>query len=182
MAAITYDQMLKQAIDKGQIADASGWFVDTFAKLKTIDTSRFIRKAKTVQLTGSISIGSMYLFHYDPKHKATLPLYDRYPLIFPFDTAPGGFYGVNFHYLPYLQRAKLLDSLMRLTNDRTITETTRLNMNYRLLKSVAKIKFLEPCIKQYLNNHVRSRFLYVPPQEWSKALFLPLDDFVYKKK
>ena len=28
-------------------------------------------------------IGKMYFFIYDPKHKDTLPMYDRFPLVFP---------------------------------------------------------------------------------------------------
>lgn len=180
--AITYNQMLKQAIGRGQIADASGWFVDTFSKLNTINTKSMIRKADEAMLSSSLTIGKMYLFHYDPKHKDTLPLYDRFPLIFPFDHAPGGFYGINFHYLPYQQRARLLDSIMPLSDTEKFDEKMRLVMSYKLLKSVAKIKLLEPCVKRYLNGHVKSRFLMVPPQEWSKALFLPLDDFVYNKK
>ncbi len=35
--------------------------------------------------------GVMNLFGYDPKHKATLPYYDRFPLILPLDPAKGGF-------------------------------------------------------------------------------------------
>ena len=52
--------------------------------------------------------GVMNLFGYDPKHKATLPYYDRFPLIFPIEPAKGGFYGCNFHYLPYGTRVAFL--------------------------------------------------------------------------
>lgn len=180
--AITYDQMLKRAVGKGQVADAEGWFVNTFSKLSGNNTNALIGQAEGSMLTSSITIGKMYLFHYDPKWKDILPLYDRFPLIFPFDRAEGGFYGINFHYLPYLQRARLLDSLMSLSMNRRFDDKMRLNLSYKILKSTAKSKLFEPCVKRYLNSHVRSRFLMVPPQEWAKALFLPLDDFVYKQK
>ena len=36
-------------------------------------------------------MGNMYLFAYDPKHKDTLPYYDRFPIIFPINKAKGGF-------------------------------------------------------------------------------------------
>ena len=38
-----------------------------------------------------IEPGMMYTFAYDPKHKATLPYYDRFPLIFPINKTKGGF-------------------------------------------------------------------------------------------
>lgn len=178
----TYSQMLKQAMTKGNIKDASDWFVDTFQELSKLDTRALIQKGEPERLTKKIVIGKMYLFHYDPKWKDVLPLYDRFPLIFPFEYAEGGFYGLNFHYIPYIQRARLLDSLMGLANNKTFTDSMRLNLSYRLLKSVAKSKLYEPCVKRYLNSHVRSRFLLVSPQEWTKALVLPLEDFVYKKR
>jgi len=177
--AITYEQMLKQSISKCQIVDASKWFEDTFKNVSR-PTDSIIDNAKS-GLKSGIQIGKMYLFHYDPKHKKTLPLYDRFPLIFPFDHAESGFYGLNFHYIPYMQRARLLDNLMSLVNDKGLSNDARLNLNYRLLKSVSKAKLFEPCVKRYLNSHVRSRFLQISPSEWAKALMLPLDDFVYRK-
>ena len=59
--------------------------------------------------------GVMNLFAYDPKHKATLPYYDRFPLIMPLQAAKGGFYGLNFHYLPMEQRVKFLRQLSKLS-------------------------------------------------------------------
>ena len=52
--------------------------------------------------------GNMYMYFYDPKHKTTLPYYDRFPLTIMVDGAPGGFYGLNLHYLNYNTRACLL--------------------------------------------------------------------------
>lgn len=177
--AVRYQDLLKAAISKGNVLDASSWFEKTFQDLsKSTDT---VINRGDERLTKSLSIGKMYLFHYDPKHKEKLPLYDRFPLIFPFERATNGFYGINFHYIPYLQRAKLLDELVALATNKNLTENTRLNLNYRLLKSVASSKYFEPCIKRYLNSHVRSRFLLINPSEWGKALILPVEDFVYKK-
>lgn len=177
--AVKYEDLLKNAVARGSVLDASAWFQKTFRDLSK-DTDVIIGRSEE-RLTRSPSIGKMYLFHYDPKYKDVLPVYDRFPLIFPFEKAPNGFYGINFHYIPYLQRAKLLDELVILANNKGLTETTRLNLSYRLLKSVASVKFFEPCIKRYLNNHVRSRFLLINPSEWGKALMLPVEGFVYKK-
>jgi len=178
--AQTYQQMLKQAINKGMVVDAQNWFDTTYQQLSSQTPAAVISKGDE-RLTKALSIGKMYLFNYDPKHKDTLPLYDRYPLIFPFERTEGGFLGINFHYLPYMQRAVLLDNLMALATNQTFNDNMRLSMNYRLLKSTSKFKLFENGVKKYLNSHVRSRFFYVKPEEWSKAILLPLDDFVYKK-
>ena len=179
--AQTYQQMLNQAISKGMVADAQTWFDSTYQNLTSKSTAHVISKGDD-RLTKTLSIGKMYLFQYDPKFKDVLPLYDRFPLIFPFERVENGFLGLNFHYLPYTQRAILLDNLMSLSSDKTFTDQMRLNLNYRLIKGVSKLKSSKECIKKYLNSHVRSRFFYIKPDEWQKDLMLPLDDFVYKKK
>ena len=63
--------------------------------------------------------GRMYTFFYDPKTKDKLPYYDRFPLIIMVKPAPGGFYGINLHYLPMGLRAKFLDALLdNINNER----------------------------------------------------------------
>ena len=52
------------------------------------------------RLVNRAGIGRMYFFFYDPKTKADLPYYDTFPLIFKVAHTQGGFYGLNFHYLP----------------------------------------------------------------------------------
>jgi hypothetical protein len=121
--------------------------------------------------------GNMYMFFYDPKHKDTLPYYDTFPLIVLIGKAPGGFYGLNLHYLPPLLRAKMLDSLMDFTTNKKYDETTRFKASYDLLQRAAKMKYYKPCFKHYLTKHVKGKFAYVPPPEWEIATFLPTANF-----
>ena len=123
-------------------------------------------------------MGNMYLFAYDPKHKDTLPYYDRFPLIFPINKAKGGFLGINMHYLPPILRAKLMDELYKVLNNRNMDETTKLVASYKVLNSATKFKEFAPCIKHYLNAHVRTKPAYINPAEWDIALFLPTQKFV----
>lgn len=44
-----------------------------------------------VNLKNRVGSGQMYMFYYDPKHKKTLPYYDRFPLIIMVGPAEGGF-------------------------------------------------------------------------------------------
>lgn len=178
--AQTYQQMLQQAVTRGQLADAENWFDTTYQELATQDTTHVISKGDN-RLTKTLTIGKMYLFQYDPKYKDTLPKYDRFPLVFPFERTDGGFLGINFHYLQGGVRAMLLDNLMVLASNKTFTDSMRLNLNYKLLKQVSKFAPAKEGIKKYLNSHIRSRFFYIKPDEWSKAILLPLDDFVYRK-
>lgn len=134
------------------------------------------------RLVTNLSVGRMYLFMYDPKTKDDLPYYDKFPLIFPFRKVTGGFYGINMHYLPHVLRARLMDALYTLANNTANDDTTKLKLSYQLLNSSSKFRYFEPCVKHYLNNHVKSRFLWVPADQWQKALFLPLERFVGTNK
>jgi hypothetical protein len=126
--------------------------------------------------------GDMYLFYYDPKHKDTLPYFDRFPLVIPFRKVKGGFYGLNFHYLPPLLRVKLLDRLMVFSNTKGISESTRLKFKYQLLAGSARFGWAQPCVKMYLNDHVRSRFAKIEPEHWVTAMMLPVERFAKANK
>jgi hypothetical protein len=86
--------------------------------------------------------------------------------------------GINMHYLPHTYRAMLMDQLYTLTNNDNYDDSTRLQrLSYNVLKSASRFKFFRPCLKRYLNNGVKSRFIYVHPKHWDMALFLPLERF-----
>ena len=160
--------------------EARNWLRQKAAEVRTVNPKATIQQGPF--LTNRIITGNMYLFAYDPKTKEDLPYYDRFPLVFPFRRVPDGFYGINLHYLPPLLRAKLMDALYDTVNNDNMDETTRLRINYRILQSAAKFRFFEPCVKHYLNNHVKTRFLKVDPTQWDVALFLPLERFAKASK
>jgi hypothetical protein len=118
-------------------------------------------------------IGSMNMFFYDPKTKDTLPFYDRFPLAIIVGPAEKGFYGLNLHYLPPILRAKMLDALLDITNNKKYDETTRFQMSYKMLQSSSKLRYFKPCFKHYLTAHVKSRLARVQAPEWEIATFLP---------
>lgn len=120
-------------------------------------------------------IGRMYFFWYDPKHKDTLPIYDRFPLVFPIERYPDGFLGLNMHYLSFGERKYLLDQLMKFRSNSKMDETTKLRLTYDLLARSKKIASASrPCIKRYLFTQVRSSFVEITSDEWDKALELPV--------
>jgi hypothetical protein len=142
------------------------------AILSTTDKGR----AKT-QLRGDQVYGSMYFFEYDPKHKDTLPYYDRFPLIFPINKVKGGILGMNMHYLPPKMRAQLMDALYTVSSDKSYDENTVLNLSYKMLQSASQFRLFKPTVKMYLAKQVRSRFIKINASEWDTALFLPVQSF-----
>ena len=74
-------------------------------------------------------IGRLYFFKYDPKGKAYLPKYDKFPMVFPIEQYSDGFLGLNLHYLNVNQRRALIDRLMRFANDKKMDENTRLKLS-----------------------------------------------------
>ena len=93
------------------------------------------------------------------------------------DRADDGFYGLNLHYLPPMLRAKFLDGLMDITDDRKITDKSKFAVTYQYLKRASNMKYFKPCFKKYLLGHMRSKFAVVPGPEWEIATFLPSADF-----
>jgi hypothetical protein len=188
MVAYVFDRVLQKGSQAGVAPsikrESRQWFRQQTKNL-TVSPTRMIRSDRT-RLTDKPLLGRMYLFQYDPKGKKTLPYYDRFPLVFPIDSARtsgfaangGSFLGINLHYLPLPLRARLMDALYDTITTKELDESTRLRISYNILQQASKYRFFKPCIKRYLISHVRSRFFYIEPTEWEMALFLPLDRFV----
>jgi len=179
MVSKVFDEILAKGVRSGQIPartqQSRDWFRTTARKTNV--TAETVIRSERTRYKNRVTMGRMYLFNYDPKHKATLPYYDRYPLIFPVQKADGGFYGINMHYLPHVLRARLMDALYSLSSNRRYDEKTRLKLSYNILNSVTKYKAFKPTFKRYLTNHVRSRFIEISSSEWDIALMMPLQKF-----
>lgn len=185
MPAKIFDQLLVKGIKSGQMparsSTAREWFRDKAQGLGKVSESSILRDS-TERLKNRTTIGKMFFFMYDAKHKATLPYYDKFPLIFPVDRTPNGFTGLNFHYLPLQLRAQLMDALYDITNNDRYDETTKLKMSYGVLKGAEKFSLFRPTFKRYLNSQVRSRFIQIEPAEWDIALFLQTEQFIGASK
>jgi hypothetical protein len=132
--------------------------------------------------TGSVQIGGMYMFVYDPKHKERLPYYDVFPLVLPFAQTKGGFKGLNLHYVPPLARVRILEDLIDITSVRKITPQTRLKLSWDLLSGSALHPLIAPCVKEYIYSHVQSSFMRISPPEWKIAALLPIENFQNKTR
>ena len=145
-------------------------------------TPQRLMREDTSSLKARIIPGNLYMYVYDPKTKADLPYYDRFPLVFPYATAPGGFMGLNMHYLPYPLRIRLLDRLMQFKNNDKMDGTTRLKYSWSLIANVSKFNMAQPCVKHYLLPHVKTAFKKVDVNDWATAMLLPVERFVKAPK
>ena len=119
-------------------------------------------------------LGDLFCYHYDPKYKKTLPFYDTLPLVLPLETIKGGFMGLNFHYLPYPLRFRLLERMQRFATNAKFDSSTKLLATYDDVKS---IRLIRPAIKKYLYNNVRTRFRRIDTDEMAIAVMLPVQQF-----
>ena len=92
---------LKSAIKtsnvKAKARAAGDWFKEkakqasASARMRSVTPNQLIKR----QPEDNIMMGKMFFYKYDPKWAKKLPHWDMYPLVFPFERAPGGFYGIN---------------------------------------------------------------------------------------
>ena len=160
---------------------AGDWFRE---KVKQASASTRMRAVTPAQLLkreeeGSATLGKMLFYKYDPKFAKKLPYWDMYPLVFPFEKAKGGFYGLNLHYIPPRDRAILMDQLKEYATNNKYDATTRLKITYNLLKGFGRAV---PCVKRYLGTNIRSNTVRINADEWEIAIFLPVERFQKQKK
>ena len=144
------------------------WYRKQVQSMTTPGARSLIRQGKA---TVAPKYGVMNLFGYDPKFKETLPLYDRFPLIFPLEPAKGGFYGINFHYLQPGARVNFLRQLSRFASDKNYDKKTRYNIGE------LSGRYFKRTIKHYLTKQVRTSFLNITADEMTIAIFLPVARF-----
>jgi hypothetical protein len=150
------------------------WFREKASNRRLSADSILNGKDYTNNRSNAPIIGSMFLFQYDAKYKETLPYWDMFPLVFPIEMDSKGFLGINLHYLPPTLRASLFDGLTRFKSK---TASKDLAINYQILTKYSSLSYFKPCVKRYLYGHVRSKFMYIEPEEWPIAIFLPLQKF-----
>ena len=105
--SLSLEEVLKQ--NRYQLKYAAlmsnDWFTKQANSLKSLGVTptRMLKDNDNMKWDNKITPGRLYLYMYDAKHKATLPYWDKYPLVFPYAETEDrkGFYGLNMHYLPY---------------------------------------------------------------------------------
>lgn len=176
---------LSQGKIKRYSEEAMKWFSRYIPRsYNNVKTSVMFRDRKL--WTTKIKIGQLYFFEYDALHKDSLPIWDRYPICFFFNSfkKDGISYvtGINLHYLPPAVRLKVMIELLKLRNEKRYRKSTRLQLSWELLKNIASGVLAEQCVHTYRIDQMVSTFVEIPSQSWSIAVFLPLQRWVINKK
>lgn len=177
MAGLVFTTIMRKANVLGKIPgrpDDRQWFRDQAKRVVSVNNDRLLKDPNAVD---SLEPGKLYLFAYDPKWKDKLPYYDTFPLVFPFRVDGDRFLGLNIHYIHPILRAQLMDALYTLVDGRFKNDNKRLRLSYEVLKSASRFSAFKPCIKEYLNGHVQSKFLLIPYDQWDIASMLPMARF-----
>ena len=183
MAARLFSDIYRDAVNRGLVQSKSKDSLKALAGYarKIQRDPNQIMKGDGGQLLSNernIGVGKMYLYFYDPKWKAKLPYYDEFPCVIPMNFYDDGFLGLNLHYLPYAERAILLNALYEVESNHKLDERKKFNISYgKILSNFGKFKRAKPCIKRYLYKHMKSRPLRVHYKNWPLMAFLPVQRF-----
>ena len=163
MAEETYFDKISKQIKTGN--EPFTWYRNRIKELGTPTVPELLRSGKLARRPHGLDRGNIVnlnLFVYSPKFAKKLPYYDTFPLVMPLELAKGGFYGLNFHYLPYALRARLLDAAGQ----------DKLNV-----QEVKRSRLTKPTIKRYLFGYVKSMFLKIEDEDNLTAIMLPVQRF-----
>ena len=157
MAEETYFDKISAQIKTGN--EPYTWYRNRIKELGTPTVPELLRSGK---LNKTPHPKHLNMFVYAPKFAKKLPYYDTFPLVMYLKPAEGGFYGLNFHYLPYALRARLLDAAGQDKLSVSAVENSRLT---------------KPTIKRYLFGYTRSMFRRVDSEDNLTAIMLPVQRF-----
>jgi hypothetical protein len=120
-------------------------------------------------------LGKMYMFMYEAKRKDKLKYYDYFPVTICLKRYSTGFMGINLHYLAPRYRALLMDGLYEFY--REIDDESYFQIRYPSVKSISKLRWAKPCIKQYQYPYIDSRIVEVRPEHMDMVVMLPSQQF-----
>ena len=127
------------------------------------------------------------MFKYMPKMKAQLPYWDMFPVGLVMNSYPdkGYFSMINFHYLPPILRAELMDAIYPFvifpnveTQDIGSSMRARVNtdrVDFEFMKKRINMRGVIPAWKRYDYKQVIGNYLYVPPVGWDTIVMLPVE-------
>lgn len=187
MAILKFGRILSDSLKAGVLeADANinkskRWYIEKTRDFRGAEKQiTTLPRAESNKALRGEMIGKLYFFGYNPKTKDNLPYWDGFPLVLPIDLIRGGIRGLNFHYLPYRDRAMLMDRISDAVFEDFESEDNygkKRNVSYGQLDSRIEYKYMIPTIKSYLFSHMTTRMVELNKAEWPIALFLPVSKF-----
>lgn len=126
------------------------------------------------RITPFAAVGRMFMFRYDPLTKEKLAQWDEFPLVLPTTITGDGFTGMNLHFLGPDERLSILDGLSIFLNNDKYDDSTRFMLSYDLLKGMSRFSRVRDCMRRYLYSQMVSPMIYIEPNHWETAIFLPV--------
>lgn len=166
---------------KRNTAQSMDWFRKYIPRAyNKVQTSAAFRDQKLWK--NEFQFGKMYFFEYDARGKDEMPVWDRYPLIMPFGQYKNKkgeliTQGLNFHYLPPKERMAALIQLLKFRTEQRYRPSTRLQLEWEMLKTMSNSKLYSHMFHSYLQVQVKSVLVEIPAQSWEMMLFLPVARF-----
>ena len=161
-----------------EVRRSAQWFQDKIKGLKgglrnqfsSTNAAKFYREAETKVnpnlLKRRAELGDLFCYYYNPKYRATLPYYDKFPMIMLIGAEKDTFLGINFHYLRPKWRAVLLDRV-----------SAKLGSGLPRWSKLRQIRQIAPTIKRYRFDHIMRRVVPIEENEQEIAIFLPTERF-----
>ena len=171
--------LAKEAGSKSKaIKEATSWFNKS---------STSMRNNEVVVTRDQFKAGMIYVFRYDkPKHIATLPWFDRNPVVLALDTTEqGNDCGINLNLLPVDVKEDMLDLIYERLKSMIRSQTSGAKVSNASLQGAIKLdykgakRFLDQyglgfAIRQYIPN-LKANQKVVSYENWSK---IALVDFL----
>jgi hypothetical protein len=123
-------------------------------------------------------IGKLYLYEYEAEQAgdAELQVYDRFPMVFFFNSGRSKegkllLWGLNMHYLAPAQRAAMYEKLMKFKAAKGWSAQVKLKLQWALIKEAAGV-LAERAVHAYRVDRFKSRLVEIPSADWIIAVFL----------
>lgn len=152
--------------------DSLQWFQSNVRDIRRTPSSLIKENQNFVT---RFELGKMYMYMYDPKGRDKLKYYDYFPITICLKRYATGFMGINLHYLSPKYRALLMDGLYEYYKE--IEGNSYFQIRYPTVRSVSKLRWAKPCIKQYQYGYLDSRIVEVLPEHMDMAVMLPSQRF-----
>jgi hypothetical protein len=179
--------MAEKEYTKDELAE---WFTTKLAGVNvatypsSLARNKMLNAEKRWTDDDSVFVGGLFFFKYVAKGKETLPIWDKYPMAMIIDRYNDGFLALNLHYMPKGRRQSVINVVNTFKGNNKMSNVVRAkakNWQFMMNSGANAQGFMKKTVKRYLFTQVRSQFIKINPDEYSKAIQLPLEEWVYKR-
>lgn len=148
------------------------------SKSESYDKVRGLLKSTKSLSRAKMIPGNLIFTSYDAKDKERT--YDRTPLVLILRVSRGYTLGLNFHWLPAMNRIYLVKTILD-RNKANIEAGRPIEFSYKELKPLLKKLGYAPCIRLYINNRFAKRGVVIPPERLAEVSRLRAETFTQGK-